>query len=121
MVVNYASSLGIPTTTPNIEQTCVILENLAAYSYKLVRYEYYDVVVQGRTVRDNDSIEMLDIIFGHTELGKTRIEIDMLYSLGLMDEIRKSMSDAVAEIMVNIDGATSGVEGKIETLIESYK
>ena len=121
MVVNYASSLGIPATTPNIEQTCVILENLAAYSYKLVRYEYYDVVVQGRTVRDNDSIEMLDIIFGHTELGKTRIEIDMLYSLGLMDEIRKSMSDAVAEIMVNIDGATSGVEGKIETLIESYK
>ena len=121
MVVSYAASLGIPAATPNLERACTILENMAAYSYKLVRYEYYDVVVQGRTVRDNDSIEMLDIIFGHTELGKTKLEIDMLYSIGIMDVIRKDMSDAVSTIMVSIDGAMGTIEGNMESVIEGYK
>ena len=121
MVVSYAASLGIPAATPNLERACTILENMAAYSYKLVRYEYYDVVVQGRTVRDNDSIEMLDIIFGHTELGKTKLEIDMLYSIGIMDVIRKDMSDCISEIMVSIDGAMGTIEGNMESVIEGSR
>lgn len=121
MVVNYAYSLGVPATNPYLEQTCVIIENLAAYSYKLVKHEYYDVVVQGRTVRDNDSIEMLDIIFGHTDLGVTYLGIDTTYRLGLSDQIRKSMSDNVTEIMVDIDGIMGSVATNVESLIEAYK
>ena len=121
MVVNYAYSLGIPATNPYLEQTCIIIENLAAYSYKLVKHEYYDVVVQGRTVRDTDSIEMLDIVFGHTDLGVARFELDMLYNFGLMAEIRKDMSDCVDSIMVNIDGIMDSVEGNMEAVIEGYK
>ena len=121
MVVNYAYSLGIPATTPHLEQTCVILENLAAYSYKLVKHEYYDIVVQGRTVRDSDSIEMLDIIFGHTDLGIAKFEIDMLFQFGLMNQIRKDMSDSVTEIMVNIDGVMGSVETNIEAAIDGYR
>ena len=120
-VYRGAASLGVPATSPNVEQTCVILENLAAYSYKLVKHEYYDVVVQGRTVRDNDSIEMLDIIFGHTDLGVTYLGIDTTYRLGLSDQIRKSMSDNVTEIMVDIDGIMGSVATNVESLIEAYK
>ena len=116
-----AAALCIPTTNPNLEQTCVILENLAAYSYKMVKHEYYDVVVQGRTVRDSDSIEMLDIIFGLTDLGTTRFEIDVVYNLGLLAEAKKSISDTVTEILVNIDGVKGNVEGKIEAVVEGYK
>ena len=116
-----ASSCGIPATNTGVERTCVILENLAAYSYKLVKHEYYDIVVQGRTVRDNDSIEMLDIIFGHTELGYTRFEIDTTYRLGISDQVRKSMSDNVTEIIVEIDGIMGSVSTNVESLIEAYK
>ena len=120
-VYQAAASLCVPSTSPNIEQTCVILENLAAYSYKLVRHEYYEVVVQGRTVRDNDSIEMLDIIFGHTELGRTAFEIDTMYELGFSSSIRAGMSDCIAEIMLNIDSATGAVENGIARVVEAYK
>ena len=121
MVMKYAASLAVPSTSPDVERTAVILENIAAYSYDLVRHEYYDVIVQGRMVRDNDSIEMIDIIFGHSDIGATRIELDMMYNLGLVGEIRKSISDCVAEIMVNIDGISGTVESNMETLIEAYK
>ena len=120
-VYRGAASLGVPSTQPNVERTCVILENLAAYSYKLVKHEYYDVVVQGRTVRDNDSIEMLDIIFGHTDLGVTYLGIDTTYRLGLSDQIRKSMSDNVTEIMVDIGSVMGSVSTNVESLIEAYK
>ena len=121
MVIKYAASLAVPSTSPDVERTAVILENIAAYSYDLVRHEYYDVIVQGRMVRDNDSIEMIDIIFGHSDIGATRIELDMMYNLGLVGEIRKSISDCVAEIMVNIDGISGTVESNMEELIEAYK
>lgn len=120
-ISRVASSCGIPATSPELDRTCVIIENMSAYSYKLVKDEYYEVVVQGRTVRDNDSIEMLDIIFGYDERGKAVFEIDDVYTLGLSDEIRKSMSDNVTEIMVNIDSAMSTVNSNIETMIEAYK
>ena len=120
-IYQAAASLGVPANHPNLEQACVILENLAAYSYKLVRYEYYEVVVQGRTVRDNDSIEMLDIIFGHDEKGRTTFEIDTMYQLGLSNELRRSMSDAVTEVMVNLGSTTGAVAGEIEKIIEAYK
>ena len=120
-VYRGAASLGVPSTQPNVERTCVILENLAAYSYKLVKHEYYDVVVQGRTVRDNDSIEMLDIIFGHTDLGVTYLGIDTSFRLGLSDQIRKSMSDNVTEVMVDIGSVMGSVSTNIESLIEAYK
>ena len=120
-VFRAATSLGIPSTNPNVEQTCVIIENLAAYSHKFVRHEYYDVVVQGRTVRDNDSIEMLDIIFGHTDLGVTYLGIDTTYALGISNVIRKNMCDNVAEIMVEINSSMGSVLTNVESLIETYK
>ena len=120
-IYQAAASLGVPATTPDLDRACVILENLAAYSYKLVRYEYYDVVVQGRTVRDNDSIDMLDIIFGHNELGRTAFEIDTMYQLGLSSTLRMSMSDCIAEIMLNVDSASMALDNEIARIVEAYK
>lgn len=115
-----AASLGIPATNPDLERTCTVIENLAAYSYKLVKNEYYDVVVQTRTVRDNDSIEMLDIIFGHSENGTTRFEIDTVYETGISNVIRKEMSDRSSAIMSAFGNFTE-INGKINKVIEDYK
>lgn len=114
------SSGAIPSTNPDLERTCTVLENLAAYSHKLVRNEYYDIVVQTRTVRDNDSIEMLDIIFGNNKLGAARLEIDVIYNLGISDLIKKEMSDRHTGIQSTIAGA-SDVKTNIDKVIEGYK
>ena len=119
-VYRSAASLGIPSTNADLERTCTVLENLAAYSYKLVKIEYYDVVVQTRTVRDNDSIEMLDIIFGHDEKGTTRFEIDTVYKTGISEVIRKEMSDRSTNIMSAFNNFTE-INGKINKVIEDYK
>jgi len=56
--------LGVPKTAGNLERTSVILEALSAESKYTLQPAYYDVVLQRKFARDEESSEMLDIIFG---------------------------------------------------------
>lgn len=64
-IARSAQTLMIPITNRDLDRTAVILENLGAESYKSVRPAYYDVQLSGKTVRDPDSLEMLNIIFSN--------------------------------------------------------
>ena len=57
-----ASALSVPVTNRNFERTGIILEALAAESYYTVRPAYYEISINGKFLRDEESIEMLDII-----------------------------------------------------------
>ena len=57
-----ASALSIPITNKNLERTGIILEALAGESYYTVRPAYYEISINGKFLRDEESIEMLDII-----------------------------------------------------------
>ncbi len=64
-VSKYGTSfLCIPITAVDIERTGIILEALAAKSQYTVLPVYYDIVLKGKYIRDNESEKMLDIIFG---------------------------------------------------------
>ena len=62
-IARSAQTLMIPVTNRELSRTAIILENLGAESFKSVRPAYYDVQLSGKTARDADSLEMLDIIF----------------------------------------------------------
>ena len=67
-----ASALSVPVTNSNPERTGIILEALAAESRYTVREAYYDVSIEGKFLRDEESIEMLDMILATRvfDLGK---------------------------------------------------
>ncbi|MBE6611621.1 MAG: extracellular solute-binding protein [Ruminococcaceae bacterium] len=54
---------GVPYCNENTEMAAVILEALACESLKIVRPAYYDVTLKVKGTRDDESAEMLDIIF----------------------------------------------------------
>lgn len=51
--------------TADTEYTGIILESLAAESVSSVTHAFYEVSLKGKTVRDDESEAMLDIIFGN--------------------------------------------------------
>lgn len=55
--------LCIPKTADNLERTGIIIEAMAAETYKYVIPAYYDVTLGTKLVRDTESVEMMDIIF----------------------------------------------------------
>lgn len=57
------SSTSVPITCDNTELTGVTLEAMAAYSTNTLTTAYYDNALKTRYVRDEESQDMLDIIF----------------------------------------------------------
>lgn len=62
----YGTTLmSIPVTQPDTARTGLLLEAFAAKSMELVTPAFYDMTLTGKTVRDKDSAEMLDVIYSN--------------------------------------------------------
>lgn len=63
----------VPVTAADPERTSVILEAIASESAKSVLPAYYDIALKTKYTRDDESMEMLDIIFNNRvfDLGDT--------------------------------------------------
>jgi len=59
---NTVPIFAIPITNPNPERTGVFIDALTALSAATVTPAYYTISLEGKFTRDEDSIEMLDII-----------------------------------------------------------
>ena len=58
----FATYTVIPITCGDTERTANILQAMGYYSQKYITPAYYDVTVTNKLIRDDDTIEMLDII-----------------------------------------------------------
>lgn len=66
---NYVSSIDAGTTTSAVAVTAqdtartgMVIETMAELSYQKITPAYYEVLLKGKSIRDEDSKEMLDII-----------------------------------------------------------
>ena len=57
------AAIAVPTGAKDPERTGIILEALTAESYYTLRPAYFDVSLKNKLLRDEDSGEMLEIIF----------------------------------------------------------
>ena len=56
---------GVPLTNSNMEMTSVVLEAMAYESLKSVIPAYYDITLKVKLTRDDESADMLDIVFAN--------------------------------------------------------
>ena len=62
-VDGHASMMTVPLNLPNPDWTTMIIEELSYLSYKDILPTYYDVVLNVKMVRDEESVETLKILF----------------------------------------------------------
>ena len=75
MQYNNATVMCIPQTASDLERTGAILEVWGAESVDTLTVAYYDITLVGKYMRDDESTEMLDLIFS------TRvIDLGMLFN-----------------------------------------
>lgn len=82
--------LCIPVTASDVERTGIIVEAMAAYTYKYCIPAYYDVALGTKFVRDTESTEMLDIIFD-----------SIVYDFGYIFDAWKGCTWTLPKLMVN--------------------
>jgi len=58
-----SNSMVFPVTTPDPEMASIIVEDMCYEARDTVRYAYFDITITNKTIRDEESAEMLDLIF----------------------------------------------------------
>lgn len=57
--------IAVPVTAQNTELIGAMVESLSAYSWKSVLPTYYDIALNTKSARDEESVEMMDIILNN--------------------------------------------------------
>ncbi|MCL2517130.1 MAG: hypothetical protein FWF15_01075 [Oscillospiraceae bacterium] len=110
---------GVPITISNdkFEMMGAFLEVLACESYKTVVPAYYEVTLKNKILRDDESVEMLDII------SKTRIfDLGYIYNWGGALDLYQTLTgknsrDFVSEYMKIEARIITAMEKDIESII----
>lgn len=82
LMLKYAEGLFVPISTPNCDDTGIILENLMYESYKTVRPVYFETVASVQRVRNNDSYRiMTEIVWESPRV----VSLLQIYDFGSME------------------------------------
>jgi len=113
-IVFGPSFMLVPSTTADLSRTGIVLEALCAESRRSAMPAYYDVQLQTKTARDEESGEMLDIIFSNR-----KYELGQLFFGGQVFDPFNSMATANnGDIGAYIERNESRIETAIERMID---
>jgi hypothetical protein len=101
--------LGVPKSVSDLDRTGIILEAICAESKYTLQPAYYDVVLQRKFTRDEESSAMLDIIFSNRVY-----DIGTVYAFG---DVAAGIRDLVAQQNRNIMSYYERRENAMQTAI----
>ena len=110
---------GAPEGT--VERVGTVLEWLSAYSHKLVRPAYYDTIMLGRVPRQEETKQMLSVIFGLDDRGMRKMELSATFNLGMVELLEINALDCKPDISGVMYGNAGVIDGKIEEIYEFYR
>ncbi len=110
------SPVVIPISASSPERSAFFAQALAEASREYVRPAYYDVCLTGKYIRDNESEEMLDIIFGNCVLDNCDLYQWASLWFSIVDAF--ATSDGAASIAAKF---SSKVEGEMQKTIDAVQ
>ena len=104
--------LSIPVTNKNLERTGFILEAMAAEAMYTLTPAFYNVTLQGKYIRDNESSAMLDII-----LNSRIYTQDELFAWGMHAVVRDALGTVNMDFVSKIESSVSAIQTKIDSTV----
>lgn len=112
-----ASSIGVPTTATDLERTGIIIEALSAESYYTLTPAYYEISLKTKLSRDNESSDMLDIIFANRVF-----DLANVYNWGgILTVVDGLTTNRTPQFQSKLDAIKGNVEKDIEKTLEMMK
>ncbi len=115
----HNSTVSLPTTSADkIDMLGMILEDMAFYSMELVRPAYYENMLSAKLARDEESIEMLEII-------TTNVSYDLMFVLNhnfAFQQLRGALNNSQAAasfIQKHQKSLDSAIEKQITSIREN--
>lgn len=99
----------VPVINPDLDRTSIIMEAWASIAHQVLIPNYYEVLVESKYTRDEESIKMLQLIFDNRvyDLGDTFWcnEIRDGFLAGLFSNNNRDLASALATRQKSIDAA----------------
>ncbi len=102
----------VPITNTDLHRTSVILEALACEGHKSVVPTYYDVVLGQKETRDEDSVEMLEMMFANRCIELETVMLASRFIEGQLGNRNPNFTSSLA-------ARTPELESKLTALIEA--
>ena len=119
MYSSASPAVAVPSyvkTGRTVEGNVAVMEALSYYGRTILLYQYYDVVMKGRIARDQDSREMLDIIFD-----ASYFDIGACNNFGNINSVfRSSAATGTNMFSSDYDAIKSAAESAIEEYVDSW-
>lgn len=117
VVWTVGSYTAVPKTITDLTRCSVILEALAAKSMQQLRPAYYDIALNGKYLRDEESIEMLDII-----ISERVYDLGLAYGFGGIADIVQSLvsKNNAGGLMSAMESKTNAIQKAIDKTITAF-
>jgi len=102
----------IPADSPDVERTGVIIDAMARKGMEHITPAYYDISLKSKFARDDESQEILDLVFSTLVY-----DISFYYDFGGIGKILDTMVNAKKTDFVS---AYEKIENKVKTAIDKY-
>lgn len=96
-ILQYVHTMYVTVANKKTDVIGATLENMAAEYYKNLRPAYYETVLENKRVRDDESLEMLEIIFKNRELNPA-VVFDWKITSILNDAALKGKETIVSDV-----------------------
>lgn len=111
----HSQFICVPELAPDFERTGIVLEDLAYQGQVRIKPAYYDQTLVGKSVRDEDSVEMLDII-----LASRVYDLGAYYDIGTYKTQLGRLFVSRSNITTIYETYRSSAEAKIAKINESF-
>ena len=114
--LSWNGFMAVPATTPDLEKAGIIIEALSVESYKYCVPAFYDVLMSGKLARDEETVDMLDIIYAGCVY-----DLDITYETnigGILDLLQKNSTDYASYYEKNASAAQAKLDKIYEQMIE---
>lgn len=110
------SFMCVPTVVEDLDMTGRVLEAMACESMYTVTPAYYDITLEGKTLRDDESSEVLDII-----LGSRVFDLGQFYQVGgYNEEIMNLYRNKKTDFMSMVEKHAKKATKKLDEINEAF-
>ena len=107
---SWTTVISIPATNADTERTGVVIDALAFHSQQLVTPAYIDTTIRHKSLRDEDSAEMLEMI-----LANMKYDIAQIYNWG---SVYNNVNGLGTNNNANFASAWAGMESSVNAALE---
>jgi len=110
------NGIAVPNYCDNAARTGLIMETMAYLSYEMVRPAMYDIIIQQKIARDEESQQMLDLIYANFYF-----DLNVIHDFGGSSIfMRESACGIHADFVSGYERIKGRAESALNDLVEAY-